>query len=131
MARQGVSLVELCSAINKAIQERGNEIQTDVLKCLDNAKDFALDNIKQTAPRSNRNVAVHLADSFIAEPQNEGLRKSYKIYSKEHGALVHLVEFGFRHYKTKQMVQGRPFLLPTFDKASRKLYEDVYKVINK
>lgn len=125
-----VSVSNLGEEIQKAINKKGKNVEVQVLLALKETANKAVVEISKTAPRSHRNVRIHLADTFVAREEKAGLSTRYVIYSKEKGPLVHLVEFGFKHYgKNGKYVKGRPFMLPTLEHSSEELIRKVKSII--
>lgn len=124
-----IKLDGLPSSLSSIVNTKSNEIKSKVLKELERAKDDCLSSIQVKAPRSTRNTNIHLADSFVAKKVSDGVNTRYIIYSKDKGPLVHLVEFGFTHYKTHKFVRGRQFMIPSLNEASKKLVSKVRKIL--
>lgn len=124
-----IKLNDLASTIEGLAKAKSKEVEAKILVELNSAKDDCLSTIKNTAPRSNMVERVHLADSFVAKRIGDNLGTRYIIYSKDKGPLVHLVEFGFTHYKSKKFVRGKQFMLPALDKASKQLVLNIKRKI--
>lgn len=130
LKNKNVKLSSLTEEVQKAIERKGQSVEIQVLGVLKETANNTLLEVNRTAPRSKRNVQIHLADTFKVEEERSGLKTRYKIYSKEKGPLVHLVEFGFRHYgKKHKYVKGQPFMIPSLEHNSVILVDKVKKII--
>ena len=127
-----VSLEIFSDKLLEAVSKSTNEIQERVVKELEKARDESIQTIKETAPRSKRNVKFHFADSFTWKRQKTGEGKTdvrYIVYSKEKYYLSHLLECGYNHYRSGKYIKARPSIKPAEDKVVKQLIENVDKIL--
>ena len=124
---ESITLEALTPEIEKAVKSYSLEVEKALVTKLDETADKILEYIKGNAPRTGYNHP-HLGDSFIKESYGEGVNKTIIIYSKTKGAIVHLVELGFRH-RSGKFVAAQPFLRPAYDEFTPKMLEDMKQII--
>jgi hypothetical protein len=123
-----VTLDELGVAISNMVDDYAQDIIVKLEKKLDETAQEIVKYISTRAPRSGGTNPF--ADSFIAEPQGNGINKTIVIFSNEKGKLTHLLEFGFTH-RSGKFVGPRPFLRPAYDLLTPKMLEDIKLIIEK
>jgi hypothetical protein len=123
-----ITLDELGVAISEIVEEYAEEIIGKLERRLDETALEIVKYISTHAPRSGGSKPF--ADSFVAEPQGNGINKTIVIFSNEKGKLTHLLEFGFTH-RSGKYVGPRPFMRPAFDLLTPKMLQDIKSIIEK
>jgi hypothetical protein len=123
-----ITLDELGVAISEIVEEYAEEIIGKLERRLDETALEIVKYISTHAPRSGGSKPF--ADSFVAEPQGNGINKTIVIFSNEKGKLTHLLEFGFTH-RSGKYVGPRPFMRPAFDLLNPKMLQDIKSIIEK
>lgn len=128
MSKDTISVSDIDTKIFEIIKQNMDKMRDAVDEEIFKATKNTIEDLKVTAPKSDRNH-LHLADTFVYQKKQDILGTYYKIYSEEKGYLVHLLEFGFKPYRTNKYIKGTPFMRNAKDKNIEILVNNLKKRI--
>lgn len=106
---------------------------SNVNQILEEEAEKLLEDIKTTAPVSNKN-GIHLKDTFIKEAiipkkkKNLKVNQKYSIHSKSNYhkySIVHLVELGFTNKRANKYIPGKNFMQNALNKRKKEFSERI------
>lgn len=128
MKKKFNSLKDITSEMVSSIQQYTFDIQNKIKNEVINTGNKILAEIKEKVPISKNNKN-HLRNYFILEiKENEDEIIAY-IRAKKKYQIVHLIEFGVKHYWSGTQIIARPFMRPAYNNNINEFIENIKNII--
>lgn len=125
-----VSILQLSEELKSVINESANELKEKLILKLEESSNQLVNEIQRVAPVAQyRNDLIHLKDSFTTTKIVKRGNVSFKVWSPKKYGIVHLLEFGHFNWISGGFVQPQPFLIPSFNKISEQMVEEIKTII--
>lgn len=120
-----VAVDHLADEVRKALDEQTEQTIESINEEVDAIADEAVNELKQTSPRSKGSGGKHghYADGWTKQIESsnwKGITKKI-IYNKAKPQITHLLENGHLKAGGTGRVQGIPHITPVFDNVTQKL----------